>query len=105
MRCGRRRAWRLPRWNGPFSVPLSDRRFHVGGEIGWVPYCSTCTFSSVTKPLLIISSRTGRKALICSSLSTISITSGRPLERRRDFDVGGLVGGPETLVPRRDGGP
>src|SRR5690242_13118229 len=53
----------------------------------FVPYCRTCTFSRVTSPLVIMPSSSGRKASIFSSLSTISITSGRSSERRRIFVV------------------
>src|SRR6516164_9385719 len=52
-----------------------------------VPYGSTLTVSSVTRPLPIMPSRTGRNASIFSSLSTISMTIGRSSESRRILAV------------------
>src|SRR5271169_978850 len=40
-----------------------------------LPYCRTCTFSMVTSPLVIMPSRTGRKASIFCCESTISTTT------------------------------
>src|SRR5262249_60539168 len=73
----------------PFDFNGVERRvwtrFEPAHPRGLPPYCSTCTFSSVTRPLPIMPSRTGRNALIFSSLSTISMTTGRSSERRRVF--------------------
>lgn len=51
------------------------------------PYCKTLTFSSVTRPLVIRPSKVGKKALIFSSLSTISMIRGRSSDSRKIFAV------------------
>src|SRR5690348_7292206 len=85
------RFWGTPSPTGgdlnPFAnndkAESSSRSPHLGDQpVPFAPYCRTCTFSSVTRPLVIISSSRGKKPLILSSLSTISITRGRSSERR-----------------------
>jgi hypothetical protein len=56
--------------------------------------------SSVTSPPPIIGSSTGRKALIFSSLSTISMTSGRSADRRRILLVCMRLDLPKPIAPR-----
>src|SRR6516162_5187515 len=66
-----------------------------------LPYCSTCTFSSVTRPLEIMPSSTGRKASIFSCESTISMTIGRSCERRKILVVWMWLEWPKPIGPRR----
>ena len=62
------------------------------------PYCSTCTFSSVTSPLAIIASRVGKNSFIFASVSTISSALG---QSRRLSDVGMSASTPTTDVSLR----
>src|SRR5207248_1268149 len=73
---------------------------HVDGSAFFARYLMTCTSSSVTSPSFTIVSRCGSSRLIFSSVSTISITMGRSIERRRIFAVCMWLLAPKPIGPR-----
>src|SRR5579883_2422361 len=101
----RRETWDQPPWGSSnFAGRRRERRSPRGGggdQLGLcLPYCSTCTFSIVTRPLPIMPSSTERKPLILSSSSTSSMTSGRSSERRRILEVWRWLEWPKPMGPR-----
>ena len=81
------------------------RSCQAGACLTCSPYCRTWTFSSVTSPLGIMASRTGKNALMLSSVSTISITNGKFSDTSRIFVLCRRVEWPKPKRAAEDGCP